>query len=147
MHQQIFYFIFLCYFCDFVTIERLIFYSRSFINPHLSVQRLDDRSANEHFGTLFRRSLILNLQQIFCPFLLANSWLLHICPTVSNTAPDFLDFCHVVIVCTASPQLLIETYYCIVYSQRAGGKIVKLNSFTQDTAELRARNCMKIKQT
>ena len=98
MHQQIFYFIFLCYFCDFVTIERLIFCYRSFINPHLSVQRLDDRSANEHFGTLFRRSLKLNLQQIFCPFLLANSWMLHICPTVSNTAPDFLDFCHVVIV-------------------------------------------------
>ena len=147
MHQQIFYFIFLCYFCDFVTIERLIFCSRSFINPHLSVQRLDDRSANEHFGTLFRRSLILNLQQIFCPF----CWPIPGCcisvPAVSKTAPDFLDFCHVVIVCTASPQLLIETYYCIVYSQRAGGKIVKLNSFTQHTAELRARNCIKIKQT
>ena len=96
MHQQIFYFIFLCYFCDFVTIKRLIFCSRSFINPHLSVQRLDDRSANEHFGTLFRRSLILNLQQIFCPFLLANSWLLHICPSCQQNCtrfPGFLPCC------------------------------------------------------
>ena len=145
MHQQIFYFIFLCYFCDFVTIERLIFCSRSFINPHLSVQRLDDRSANEHFGTLFRRSLILNLQQIFCPFLLANSWLLHICPSCQQNCtrfPGFLLCCDCMYSQPPAPYIDI-----LLYSQRAGGKIVKLNSFTQHTSELRARNCIKIKQT